>query len=99
MRISDWSSDVCSSDLHDAGLAKVSFDLAAADPFFFEEVQGVLQSVVLPGRVGPGLLALAAVLVAVFGDIRQMKKVGKGACDRGGGIGRASGWDSGCRDV
>src|SRR3546814_3480340 len=53
MRISDWSSDVCSSDLLDHDLARARLDTDA--PPITDEIGRDVRHVLVSGEVGPAL--------------------------------------------
>src|SRR3546814_4432458 len=73
MRISDWSSDVCSSDLHDGLLVAVATLLEEFDHFLGNQLGAVVEHqcpVKIPGVVDAVLDLIAiAVKLALFGAI------------------------------
>src|SRR3546814_1964365 len=85
MRISDWSSDVCSSDLH-VGLAAA--EVAALDGVVEEPVDGVAVGLVVLRRVDAALgrdRVRPAGAVVVRDDLDLVALLAERGCGRGAG--------------
>ncbi len=74
-------------DGHDAGFGQQAADARHADALAAKHLDGFAQAATRGRAVGEGAGALAAVLVAVFGDVGQVQEVAEGACD---GVGVAA---------
>ncbi|MNX79547.1 hypothetical protein D3C86_1111780 [compost metagenome] len=74
-------------DGHDAGVGQQAADAGDADALSAQDLDGFAQAAARGRVVGEGAGALAAVLVAVFGDVGQVQEVAEGARD---GVGVAA---------
>src|SRR3546814_9002873 len=62
MRISDWSSDVCSSDLHEPGCEGLILLRGGSPQFFLSDAEIARDSLSVPFRETPGDAALDELL-------------------------------------
>src|SRR3546814_6355093 len=91
MRISDWSSDVCSSDIFFAGVAQgfltsktpyLPSILFKIEPGLFTTAEGSMEGISLKGRAvafatGAGAIAFLLALLALSGDPDDRNEIGK----------------------
>src|SRR3546814_20290109 len=90
MRISDWSSDVCSSDIFFAGVAQgfltsktpyLPSILFKIEPGLFTTAEGSMEGISLKGRAvafatGAGAIAFLLALLALSGDPADRNEIG-----------------------
>src|SRR3546814_13648932 len=109
MRISDWSSDVCSSDLHHPAqfmAAVLSSDMDSTDKvvMFLDEARALGLTVLPPDVNASNFMFEALDDTTIRYGLGAVKGVGRGACEaiadeRGREIGRASCRDRVCQAV
>ena len=73
---------VCGQYRYDAGFAQVVLDALTADATRLQGRQGLLQAALDTSVIGQHSVAMAPVLVTVFGNIRELQEITEGATHR-----------------